>query len=314
MPRSVPFATSAGTASPALDALVAGPAAALTAVAVVAGPRAGASGWGAAAAVALARRWAGDRRVLLADLDLARPRLHELLGVRNDEGVVDIIEFGVSPGRVMLPVDENRFDLLPAGPFATDPAAVLRHPAWARLLVELAARRATLLAYVPSDAAGADAVIDRAGAVLLLAEGGEGDDVVASLARPYAVLAVLTPAGAAAADTTAADAVPRLTDAEFTKIRLPTERGARDALILELRERQRDARLTPPPVQRADRRDAQPRDSGEERRAPLAVPAGTGEAALEMRLESAADDVSLDLDVFDPALAGGPPRRPPRRS
>jgi hypothetical protein len=350
-PDAVPFSPGSGGHSPALDEIVRGPAAALTAVALVAGPRARASGWAAAAAVSIARRWTGPRRVLLVDLDLERPGLHELLNLSNDVGVVDLIAYGLTPRRCMQSADDGAFDLLAAGEFTLDSGAVLRDPAWTRLLLDAASRRATVLSLVPADAAGVAEVIDRAGAVLVLAEPDEADSVVASLQHPYAVLSVFTATASAPAETTgsaagdasapesavreptsqpraaepaaaergAADptvepaSVPatsgpaseastqpphRLTDEEFDRIRLPTDAAAREALIADLRRRQREARKeapadsAPPPEPALD---AEP--------ATITVAGGAGEAARTMRVESAGDDVSLE--TLDP----GPMRR-----
>ncbi|HEX6134648.1 MAG TPA: hypothetical protein VFZ24_11825, partial [Longimicrobiales bacterium] len=210
----MPFPLADGTGSPALDEIVGGPAAALTAVALVVGPRARASGWAARAAVALATRWRGPRRVLLADLDLERPVLHVAAGVPNEEGVIDMVDYGVSLGRLIRPAGGGAFDLIPAGIFTPEPADILRHENWARVLVEVAARRGTLLAFVPSEAEGVEAVIERTGAVLVLAEDDEGRGVVERLPHPYAVLAILTPAPEA--EAAAAEPQPPAREAAAT--------------------------------------------------------------------------------------------------
>lgn len=189
----MPFPLADGAGSPVLDEIVGGPAAALTAVALVVGPEARASGWGARAAISLAQRWRGPRRILLADLDLEQPALHDAAGVPNEEGVIDLVDYGISLGRLIRAAAGGAFDLLPAGIFTPSPGEVLRHAGWARVLLEVAARRGTLLAWVPADADGADRVVERAGAVLVLAEADEAHRVVERLAHPYAVLAILTP-------------------------------------------------------------------------------------------------------------------------
>jgi hypothetical protein len=192
-PDVVPFPLANGAASPVLEDLIGGPAAALTAVALVAGPAARASGWAGQAALALAARWRGPRRIVLADLDLDRPSLHEAVGIANEEGVVDLIDYGLSLARLVQPAGDQGFEVLPAGLFAPDPEHILRHDGWTRVLLEVAERRATLLIFVPADAAGVEAVIERAGAVLVLAEEDEAARTVENLAHPYAVLAILTP-------------------------------------------------------------------------------------------------------------------------
>jgi hypothetical protein len=393
-PGVVPFDWSEGAPSPVLDELVQGPAAALTAVALVAGGRARASGWAAHAAVALAERWHGSRRVVLVDFDLELPSLHDAAGIPNDEGTADVAEYGVSLSRVRRRVDG--YDMVTAGLYAPDPEAALRSETWGSVLAEIATQRATLLAFVPADAAGADAVVRRAGAVIVLAHPGEADSVVESLPSPYAVLAVLTPREAAAAAqpaiadghepahpaasrkdepagvaaswdedadeplmiAAAADEIvnaplveqasapltaqasaplaeqgtaprgdqagappgqppgtPRVSDSDFERIRLPTDRVGRDALIADLRERQRAARLAPPaeqlPPQAAATADAVTAEASR----PVLVPAAESEHAREMRVETSADDMSLetlDPEVVRDESRGWGPKRPSR--
>src|SRR5690606_32598056 len=53
--------------------------------------------WAADAAIALGTAWAASgRRVVLADLHLESPSLHERLGAENLEGVVDVFLYGAS--------------------------------------------------------------------------------------------------------------------------------------------------------------------------------------------------------------------------
>jgi hypothetical protein len=390
-PDVVPFPLANGAASPVLEDLIGGPAAALTAVALVAAPEARASGWARHAAIALATQWRGSRRVVLADLDLEQPSLHEDVGVPNDEGVVDLIDYGLSLARLVHPAGDAGYDLLPAGLFAPDPGHILRHDGWTRVLLDVADRRATLLAFVPAEADGADAVVERAGAVLVLAEEHEAARTVESLPHPYAVLAILTPeavvadetpeaeaaAGAGAiaapdggeptasheiepppdvlaaaeaaatdgtsseradtavaspedaaaasvtssvdvddaatesvdrpirthADTAGSETPPplvggaRLSDEEFDRIRLPTDGASRAALIADLRERQRTARLAGEAGELSGARTV-PSDTGADRleppAVPLVVPSIGGAVTRELEMEARADDVELE--------------------
>jgi hypothetical protein len=341
-PDATPFTIDDGDAASVLTEIVRGPSAALTAVTLLAGPAARASGWAPRAAVAVARLWPPARPVILADLDLQRPSLHELTGVANEEGAVELMEFGLSLAAVRRTAAGGGFDVLPAGVYAPDPGAVLHDDGWTRVLLEVATQRHTLLAYVSAAAAGAAAMVERTGAVVVLAEAAEADAVIEGLAHPYAVLAVLVPAPlpviphgedepvvvaaaaaavipdgedepvvvAAAADAVvdAADREPdsrvrRLSDAEFDAIRLPTERASREALIADMRDRQRAARMTPPPGQAKTRG----REGAGNNVPVVLLPAGESEHAREMRLEAAADDV--DLDTLEPNGPAQPPRR-----
>jgi hypothetical protein len=112
--------------------------------------------------------------------------------------------------------------------------------------------------------------------------------------------------------------VTRLSDADFEKIRLPRDRAAREALIADLRERQRAARLAdlppagePKPAPRGAapaaaavaETDAVAAAGASAGPAPaVRLPAGGSEHEREMRLEARADDMTLEsMDPGDPA-------------
>jgi hypothetical protein len=313
-PKPVPFETLEGAGSPVVGAIVEGPAAALTAVALVAGAGARASGWAADAAVAVARGWPRARTAVLVDAaGEAEPgrSLRDAAGVAGDEGLADVAEYGLSLGAVRRRVEHGGYDVVTAGVYVPDPATLRDEALWTRLLADAAAELTTLLVYLPAGEPGTAELVRLLGAAVVLAEPAEAEDVVAALPSAYSVLAVLVPPGAAAeaaeADAAEADAnaaaaeaddeplviaaaadealhgtppatgpgdvaagaapggagepddavlpgakgsagaeAGRLSDEEFERIRLPTDRVARDALIAELRERQRAARMAPP--------------------------------------------------------------------
>lgn len=327
-PDTVPFDTSDGAHPPALGDIVHGPAAALTAVALVAGPAARASGWAATAAVRVAREWPRARRPVLVDATgLLGPGagLHDAAGVSDDEGLIDVVSYGVTLRSVRQ--HAGGFDVVPAGLYVPEPAA-LRDPAvWDQLQADAVAGQLTLLAWLPAGEPGTAQLARRLGAVLVLAEADEARDVVESLGSPYSVLAVLTPvapaepaipaatppeqddegpaapppaaAGTASpaggAEAAAAPPAPRVSDEDFQRIRLPTDRAEREALMVELRDRQRSARMAVPldvPAEPAG--GAAPG---------VVVSAGTGDASRELRVETAADDVALD--TLDPWVGDG---------
>jgi hypothetical protein len=372
-------------AASVLDEIIKGPAAALTAVVLVVGAAARASGWAARAATALAARWPAVRRVLLLDADMETPSLHALTGVRNEEGIGDVVDYGVSIGVVRQRSAHGHFDVVPTGLYAAEPAALLMSDAWTRVLLEVAERRETLLIYVPANAPGVDRMVHRVGAVLVLAEPDEARQIVADLPDPFRVLAVLSPqqpvADEESVHSSVADEAPlqkqsvgddepvviaaaaselldrmagdepgqvlapaqadepdaaapvasaepgedpetlggleidvvaspsdRPADDDFERIRLPTERGAREALIADLRQRQRAARLAPPAdadtlPQPADRKDPARQD-----RTTVLLPPRSGESGREVRAETMGDDIPLD--TLDPGL----PERPARPS
>ncbi|HEX6694849.1 MAG TPA: hypothetical protein VF035_09150 [Longimicrobiales bacterium] len=315
-PDPTPFAPEIGAQSPVLEALVRGPSAALSAVLLVAGERARSTGFAPAAAMAIADAWsAASRTPVLVDLGFEAPSLHTHVGGDNDEGIADAFAFGTSINRLARPAAGRSFSLLPSG-LALDPAEIRASTDWRRLIAQEGAAGHTLLLYVPAGAPGVDALAQKVGAVIVLAEPEEVEATAASLERQFAIVAVFHPAStgrgpddaAAAAvapghrrpplivdDATEADraeaglsgihappdvpAAPPtvldtaaesigtsagLSDAEaiadaadsaepsgidaaesFDRVRVPREGAGREALIADLRARQRAALLAP---------------------------------------------------------------------
>lgn len=137
-------------------------------VALVASAGTAASGWAPRAAAALARGWADHgQATYLCDLDLEAPALHDVLGLPNDEGVNDCLAYGASVRRVAHRVAERLY-LASAGTVSADPAAVLASPRWGGLVDAFHEAGALLVVYLPAQAAGAEAMLARADAVIVL--------------------------------------------------------------------------------------------------------------------------------------------------
>lgn len=205
LPAAEPFDPRGGLLPPAVGQILG--AEAPRAILLVAGAGARRSGWAAQTALALAQALGeGGRPLLLADLSLATQELGELLGARDPQGVADVFLFGASLRHVALSPAGRSFQFLPAGPRAPDPAEVLMHPRWERLLAEYGRRGTTLLAYVPADAAGLEVLAKRFGHAVVLAGNGEQEDVVAVLPSDSQVVAALRPVEGA--DLAAAPAPP----------------------------------------------------------------------------------------------------------
>ena len=137
---------------------------------LVAGEAAHATGWAGRLAVRLATDLGTQgRRVVLADLGFDRPALDAQLGVSNDEGMSDVVLFGVSLGQVARPVPGQRFFFAPTGAFAGDPLELLTHVRWGRLLDGFRDAGATLVAYLPLSTAGAVQLAERLDTVVGLA-------------------------------------------------------------------------------------------------------------------------------------------------
>jgi hypothetical protein len=157
--------------------------------------------WAAETVIALASAWAAEgRRVVLADLHLEDPVLHERLGEENLDGVVDIFLYGASLARSARQVAGRGFYLIPAGTYATDAAAVYRHPRWAKLVAGFRDADAMLLLFVPGDATDAVALGEWAREAVVL---GAGDSALVGSLREAGVplrATLLQPAPATTAE------------------------------------------------------------------------------------------------------------------
>jgi hypothetical protein len=115
--------------------------------------------WAADAAVALGTAWARDgRRIVLADLHLENPVLHERVGVANLEGVADVFLYGASIARSARPVRGRGFYLISAGTYEPDAEAVYRHPRWPKLVAGFRDANASLILFAPAETADLEAL------------------------------------------------------------------------------------------------------------------------------------------------------------
>lgn len=94
---------------------------------------------------------ASGQRMVLADLHLETPLLHELLGVENLEGLVDIFLYGASLSRIARPVLDSAFLFIPAGTYPPDPAEVYSNDRWKKLVAGFAESDATLAVFTPAE-------------------------------------------------------------------------------------------------------------------------------------------------------------------
>ncbi|MBI4410610.1 MAG: hypothetical protein HY561_12930, partial [Gemmatimonadetes bacterium] len=211
-PAAVPFDPDAGGLPSDLEALFEHPAAAVPAVLLLASPAARVERqWAGRVAVSLAAAWADrGRRVVLADLCLESPELHELVGEANLEGIADIFLFGASLRHVAKPVVGSLF-FTPAGPPVPDPAEVLAHPRWERLVAGFGEAQATMLLYVAAGSAGLETLAARVGRAVVLSTPGEELAATSSLPADCKIAAVLwppAPVEEAAPEAAAPAAVP----------------------------------------------------------------------------------------------------------
>lgn len=188
-----PFEPDDGGLPPALLTFFERPAGERPALLLVAGAGARASGWAARASAALAGSLAYlAYRVVLCDLSVEEPELHQLLETPNLEGMADIFLFGASLRRVATRTGSG-IHFVPAGPAVADAADILEHPRWNRLLSGAAEAEATLLLYVPAGGSGLESLTRQVPAVVILATAEESDRVLADLPPGPPPVAVLGP-------------------------------------------------------------------------------------------------------------------------
>ena len=107
--------------------------------------------WAAKAAWDIARIAARDgRRVALVDLCLEHPVLHETVGLKATEGIVDAFEYGVSLNKAAHEV--TGVFVIPVGSVTAHPAEVYGHARWPKLQAGFRSEGALLLALLPPQA------------------------------------------------------------------------------------------------------------------------------------------------------------------
>lgn len=127
--------------------------------------------WASEAAVALSTAWArGGRRIVLADLHLETPSLHERVGLSNLEGMVDIFLYGSSIARSARPVRGAGFYLISAGTYEADAEAIYLHPRWPKLVAGFRDASASLVLFAPLETADLHALSRWVDRVVLLGD------------------------------------------------------------------------------------------------------------------------------------------------
>ena len=106
--------------------------------------------WAAAMAWRLARAIAATgRKTALVDCFVNEPLLHESVGAKNDEGIVDAFEYGASLQRIVQQQPDANLFFIAAGTFAPDPEPLTTHPRWRRLSAGFRHEEAALLLFCP---------------------------------------------------------------------------------------------------------------------------------------------------------------------
>ncbi|MCA1726246.1 MAG: polysaccharide biosynthesis tyrosine autokinase, partial [Actinobacteria bacterium] len=78
-----------------------------------------------------------DKRVILVNADLRKPRVHRFFGVQNKTGVVDVLWGEAKPWEALVDPGIENLRLFPSGPIPARPAELLGSEAMGELLAEL---------------------------------------------------------------------------------------------------------------------------------------------------------------------------------
>ena len=154
--------------------------------------------WAADTAIELCAAWAkGGRRIVLADLHLENPILHERVGGTNMEGVVDIFVYGASLARSARPVEGRGFYLISAGTYTPDADAIFSHPRWTKLITGFRDAGASLVLFVPEETADLTALGVWTRDVVVLGGATAMEAVARAAERGLNVRSALVPPGTA---------------------------------------------------------------------------------------------------------------------
>ena len=119
-------------------------------------------------AVSLARQSArSGLKVILIDADLRRPRLHEVMGIPNENGLSEVLTGRADPGSAIKRDEKSGLDFLPAGIGVVSPPDLFRSSTMKILLEETAAYYDLVIIDSPPVAAVSDSftlssIVDKA--------------------------------------------------------------------------------------------------------------------------------------------------------
>jgi cell division septation protein DedD len=104
--------------------------------------------WSVSVAIGIARKLAGQRKVVLVDAAVSGPSVTEKLAVDQAGGIVDVLFRGASFATVAQRPTSETFFFLPLGPDAPPPEVLFQHPRWIKIAERLADAAAHLLVCV----------------------------------------------------------------------------------------------------------------------------------------------------------------------
>jgi polysaccharide biosynthesis transport protein len=129
---------------------------------------------------------ASGNRVLLADADMRRPRVHRAFGLSNQAGLSSLILGEGTLATLALPTPVEHLFVLPCGPVPPNPAELLHTAAFQRILAEMAGSYDRVIIDSPPIGVVADAVVMAThmdGTLMVLKAGQTSRDVARQAVR-----------------------------------------------------------------------------------------------------------------------------------
>lgn len=100
-----------------------------------------------------------EKRVVVVDTDMRRPRIHKAFGTHNEYGLSNVIMGKMTLDQAIRPSQVERLDLLTCGPIPPNPAELVGSEIFAKILDDLQARYDWVILDSPPVIAVADSMI-----------------------------------------------------------------------------------------------------------------------------------------------------------
>ena len=127
-----------------------------------------------------------EKRVVVVDTDMRRPRIHKAFGTHNEFGLSNVIMGKMTLDQAIRPSQVERLDLLTCGPIPPNPAELVGSEIFAKILDDLQARYDWVILDSPPVIAVADSLILSSlvdGVILVVTHGRTPRDMVAQARR-----------------------------------------------------------------------------------------------------------------------------------
>jgi tyrosine-protein kinase Etk/Wzc len=137
------------------------------------------------------------KRVVLVDLNLRAPQLHNVFHISNSKGITDIISQNLDQAEAVTATSIEGLDLIPSGPVPVDPSSVVESPRLGQVLEQLELSYDVVIIDTPALLRANDAIpiSRRVGGVIFVIQSGKTTSKMLDHARELMNSAQLNLAG-----------------------------------------------------------------------------------------------------------------------